>query len=525
MSKLLEFLRYPVAGAAFMLLAFPAFNLWICAWFALVPLLLHISRCRTGRAAFLAGFTTGLLFFTGLLYWIPRSMVAYGGISLLLAIPVLLLTCAILGCFFGAFALIIFMFYRRWQWKAFLLAPFAWVMQEFARNHLVLTGFPWGALGTSQVPFLYLIQIADITGVYGVSFVVMAANTTVFLALMKEVPRKLKLAWAAMVGILLIHVLLYAEFCHFMVHPQEGTAITLAGIQGNIREEDGYEQMAEVHRQVYPAMLAEACTGQPGVRAVIFPENPVVYLYDRDAEYRRLFERLATEHDITIFFNNIRIAGDETYYNSVYCLKPDGRTLSVYDKIHLVPFAEHVPFATVFFFADALSQEISHFTEGHEYVLHPLDGHPVGIFICYEAVFPNLVRGFTAGGAQLLINITNDAWFGRTAAPLQHFQHIILRAVENRRWIVRVANSGISAIIDPLGEVVHVQPQHERRIMTGDVYLRDDLSPYVRVGDLFAWFCTLLIGVIILTPLFRRFIHHDSGRSEERTGRDPQPHP
>jgi len=524
MSKTLDFLRYPLAGAAFMLLAFPAFNLWICAWFALVPLLLHISRCRTGRTAFLAGFSLGLFFFTGLLYWIPRAMVAYGGISMLLAVPLLLLTCAILGAFFGAFALVLFHLYRRWQWKAFLLAPFVWVVQEFARNHLALTGFPWGALGTSQVPFLHLIQIADFTGVYGVSFVVVAVNTALFLALMKEVPRQLKLAWAAMVGILIIHVLLYAEFCQFVVHPEEGDTLTVAGIQGNIREEDGAEQMAEVHRQVYPDMLAEACAAEPAIRAVIFPENPVVFLYDRDAGYRRLLARLATQHDVTLFFNNIRLAGDESYYNSVYCLQPDGRTVSVYDKIHLVPFAEHVPFAGVFFFADALSQEISHFEEGDAYTLHSLDGHPVGTFICYEAVFPELVRGFTAGGARLLINVTNDAWFGRTAAPLQHFQHIILRAVENRRWIVRVANSGISAIIDPLGEVSHVQPQHERRIMTGDVHLRDDLSPYVRVGDLFAWFCTLLMGFIILTPLFRRFRHHDSGRREEHTGRDPQSH-
>jgi apolipoprotein N-acyltransferase len=525
MTKFFDFIRYPVAGALFMLLAFPAFNLWICAWFALVPLFLYISRCPSGRLAFLAGFTTGLFFFTGLLYWIPRSMVAYGGISMALAVPVLLLTSAILGCFFGAFALITFHFYRQWLWKAFLLAPFVWVVQEFARNHLAVTGFPWGALGTSQVPFLYLVQIADLTGVYGVSFLVVAGNTALFLGLMKEVPRKLKLAWAAMVGILVIHALLYAEFRTFVTHPEKGDTVTVAGIQGNIREEDGYEQMARVHRRIYPEMLAEARAAEPAVGFVIFPENPVVYLYDRDTEYQRLLGRMAAEHDVVLMFNNIRFTDDDTYFNSVYCLQPDGRTVTVYDKIRLVPFAEHVPFSGLFFFADALSREISHFTEGEEFVLHDVRGHPVGAFICYEAVFPELVRGFTAAGAQLLVNVTNDAWFGHTAAPLQHFQHVVLRAVENRRWIVRVANSGISAIIDPLGEVSRVQPQHERRILTGDVHMRDDLSPYVVVGDLFAWLCTLLTGFIILTLLKRRIRHHDPGRSEEHAGGDPQPHP
>jgi len=525
LTRLFEFFRYPLAAAVFLLLAFPGFNLWFFAWFALVPMMLHVSRCRGWKEAFFSGFTTGILFFAGLLYWIPRTVEAYGGVPPGLAVLILILACMLLACFFALFSLIMFYFFRRWSWKAFLLSPFVWVFQEFARNHLALTGFGWGSLGTSQVAFGYMIQIADMMGVYGVSFLLVAINTVILLALAGDVPQKLNMTWAAVVAVCLLYALVYAEFRYLSFSIEDGTRQTVAGIQGNIREEDGFERIRKMHMKVYPEMLDNALAADPDIKLVVFPENPVTSFYETDSEYRELLRKMALKHQVYLLVNGIHYENDETYYNSMYCIGPDGQKRSVYDKIRLVPFAEHVPFQPIFFFARSMSREISNFQQGDKVVVHSLDGSTAGAFICYESIFPDLVRSFTQEGAQFLINITNDAWFGRTAAPLQHFQHVILRAVENRRWIVRVANSGSSAIINPMGRVTQIEPLDEKRIMTGEIFALTEKSPYVVVGDAFAWFCVAIIIIILGKIFIGRYTKNDTGGSEEQPGEDPKSNP
>jgi apolipoprotein N-acyltransferase len=508
-----DFARYPLGTALFLLLAFPRFDVWPLAWVALVPLLYHLGRCARGRTAVLSGFTAGMLFFLGLLYWIPRAMMAYGGVHPVLAGAVFVLVCVVLGLFVGAFAWLQWRMFRRWGWKGALLAPFAWAAVEYARNHLALTGFPWGNLGTSQAYAGFLIQIADTTGVYGVSFLVAAINTVLLLALVPEVPRRLKLYWAALVGMALFYCLLYAELRYATFPAADYKPLAVAGIQANIRDEDTWAQVAAVHREDYPRLVAEVLAAAPDTRLVVFPESPSPYAFDRDPGYRQLMTGLAVRHRITLLFNGIHYRGAD-YFNSVYAVESDGRLGGVYDKARLVPFAEHVPFQPVFFFARAMSQEISNFTPGPGPL--PLDaaGVRMGVSVCYEAVFPEYVRGFTAAGARVLVNVTNDAWFGRTAAPWQHVQHSLLRAVENRRWVVRVANSGISAIIDPFGRVTAQIPPFARGTLTGHVHPLTQRSPYVVIGDAFAWVCVAVTVLGAGIPWRRK--QHD----EHRTGRD-----
>lgn len=526
MRNLLEFLRYPFAAALFMVLAFPRFDLWPLAWVALVPLLLHISRCRLVRQAFLSGFLTGFLFFFGLLYWIPRAMVSYGSVVPWFAWVVLSLICAILGLFFGGFAAVMFRFFQRWSWRAFLLTPLVWVVQELARDHLALTGFPWGMLGTSQAYFSALIQIADLTGVYGVSFLIAAVNSVLFLALSREAPRKLKIYWAALVGMGLLYVLVYAEL-RFLTYPaNKGPELAVAGIQGNIREEDGAVQITRTHLQDYPALLDGLMAAHPGTQLVILPESPATLSWERHTDYRERLVRMAAGHRVTLMWNGLHYLGPGRYCNSVYTLNPAGKLTSVYDKVRLVPFAEYIPFARIFFFASSFSRDISDFQPGAAPVQHDVAGHPVGAFICYEAVFPEFVRSFTDQGAELLVNVTNDGWFGRTAAPWQHVQHVILRAVENRRWLVRVANSGMSAIIDPLGRVTLTAPMFEQAVLAGTVHLQQHRSMYVEIGDAFAYAC-VLITLLFLIFTWKRKDNHGPGLggSEEPAGRDADPHP
>lgn len=494
MRKTWEFLRYPLATALFLLLTFPRFDLWPLAHVALVPLLLQISRCGRDREAFAAGFVSGTLFFLGLLYWIPRAMLAYGGVHWLVAALAFLATCVILGCFIGAFAWLQFRLFRVWQWKSFLLAPFLWVAVEFARDHLALTGFPWGTLGTSQVFFGYLIQIADVTGVYGVSFLVVAVNTVWLLVLVREAPRKLKIYWAALVGIFVFYALLYAELGYFSYQTPESGGLAVAGIQGNIRDEDGLTRVARIHFDDYPRLEAEVLKAHPQTKLVILPENPAPFSYERHPGYRELVTRMAAGPGVTLLFNGIRYEGDN-YFNSVYCLGPDGRLRGTYDKVRLVPFAERVPLAGVFSFAKAFSREIGNFEPGRGTKPLPAGDVPVGVFVCYEAIFPEFVRRFTADGAQVLVNVTNDAWFGPTAAPYQHFQNCLMRAVENRRWVVRVANSGISAIIDPLGRVTETLPLFQQGTLHGTVYPLTQRSLYTTLGDLFAWLCVAMTAL------------------------------
>lgn len=506
--RILKFLRYPFSSALFLVLAFPPFDLWPFAGLALVPLLRQMTAIGRPRTAFFAGWLTGWLFSLGLLHWLPAATISYGKVHPLLAGLLYAGAAAVTGFYCALFALAMFLLFRRFGWRAFLLTPPVWVACELTRSWMGGLSFPWGLSGNTLIWLGPLLQIADVTGVYGVSALVALINSVFLLALSPEADSRLKRWWAALAGMALLYCLIYGEFRYRSFPAEEGKPLVVAGLQAHIRNEQSWSEVAAAHSKVYPRMLAEEKARQPELSLAILPESPAAYIWDKNPGYRDLMHQLAREQGLAILFNGIHQDRAGGYTNAVYFIDPEKTGEIRYDKIRLVPFAEYVPFAALLPFARSLSQEVGTFRPGRELVMPSRSGVVTGGSVCFEAIFPGFCREFTANGANLLVNVSNDTWFGATASR-QHFQHSILRAVENRRWLVRVANSGISAIIDPLGRIRHAAPVFQPGVLSGTVYPQTHLSFYVRCGDLFAYGCVAVVGFFLILA-FRRKVQDGS---------------
>jgi apolipoprotein N-acyltransferase len=255
------------------------------------------------------------------------------------------------------------------------------------------------------------------------------------------------------------------------------------------------------------------------VRLILWPETPAAFYFNHDPDFRRRLETIATSARAYFGFGFVDFrtslkGGERVPYNSVGILSPDGRVISQYDKVHLVPFGEYVPYESLFFFVDKISTEAGDFSPGSRIVITPLDGHgSVGAFVCYEAVVPDLVRQFARDGSQVFINVTNDAWFGESAAPFQHLTMARMRAIENHRYLLRAANNGVSAIIDPYGQVVKTVPRNQRVLLDGHFAFEAQLTFYSRCGDVFAMLCLFTCVLPVLSWVVRgRKLQADFGK-------------
>ena len=215
---------------------------------------------------------------------------------------------------------------------------------------------------------------------------------------------------------------------------------------------------------------------------------------------------LASQAAVTVLLGTDEIVhgSPNTYYNSAVLVRPDGSTGGVYRKMHLVPFGEYVPLQGLFFFASRLVEAVSDFSPGDTATLLPVGGHWISTSICYEIVYPNLVRQFASGGSELLTTITNDAWFGPTSAPYQHFAQASMRAIENGRYLVRAANTGISGIVDPYGRVLQSSDLFQPAVVVGDVRLLRTTTVYGRSGDIFAY-ASALVTLALLVAVRRSY--------------------
>ena len=483
------------------MLSFPKFGHGAVAWVALVPLLVALHGASGWRAARL-GYVTGAVSALGLLYWTSLVVIQYGGLPLAAGIAIMVALCLAVALFPLLFGWGVGRLVATFGTAGLLGAPFVWVATELLRVHTFFE-FPWCLLGYSQHAFLPVIQIASVTAVYGVSFVLAAFSSFLaYAALETRAPRRR----AAVAAAVLVAGVAWAGGAWAMSRPIPETGRVVVGlVQGGIRQEDKWvPENAGDNLDRHLQLTAEAA-GR-GARLVVWPESSVPFLFDRDAGLAALLQDTVRAHGIHLFFGNDDLeppapGGERRIYVGAKLLSPDGRVTARYRKMHLVPFGEYVPLPRLFTFggrfAAKLVQEVSDFSPGSEAVTGDVDGHRVGGYICYEAIFPGLVRRFAAGGAELLVNVTNDAWYGTTSAPYQHLAMAAFRAVENRRYMVRAANTGITAVVDPWGRVLAPTRLFDRAVLVREVPFVAGTSFYTRHGDVFARACAAIAMALV----------------------------
>ncbi len=497
---------------------------------ALLPLLfalVHpsaVMRPRYLRESALVGYVAGVLWYGLNCYWIYATMHQYGGLPPWVSVGIVVLYSLILGLYFALFGLLV-AFVRRASGRLLYAAcalPFLWVAVEYLAAHL--TCVPWDQLGYSEVDNLVLTRLAPVTGVYGLSWVLAGVNA-VWLGVFFARSKRRQVRFAA--GALVLTCALQAGSLLQLAPQAAGEKAVL--LQPNLRVGAGMTDENEWtdtprdpawtrHTNEYLRLSQQSCTpyllGMPqptpqpvqrvclGPRLlpaiVAWPESPSPFR-TWDPRFLLLLGQLARTTGATSVVGAPRVDTAGHLYNSGVLTGPDGRQQGDYDKIHLVPWGEYVPFARFFGFAGTLTQNVGRFTHGTERAVFTLpDGHRMSIFICYEAVFASEIRLFAKNGAQVLVNISDDGWYGDTSAPWQHLNMARMRAIENDRWIVRDTNSGVTAAIDPLGRVTESIERHRLATLTADYGYRSHVTFYTRYGDVFAWLCEILTWMAVI---------------------------
>jgi apolipoprotein N-acyltransferase len=505
-----------VAGALsgfFLVACFPKLNLHPLVWIASLPLLLVLAGETSPWRAFGWGYLSGAIFLAGSCYWFVEVTRQYGGLSLSLATAALLLFVMVSSVFFGAFGLIAGWVARRSPALALLLSPFLWVAMEIARTYLI-TGFPWNLLGYG-VQSAGLRQIACVTGVYGLSF--LAATTSAlgawaFLHWGTRWPCLVLGGWAAL--------LLIGNWAFAPPVPTKGPNLALL-VQPNVPLDEGsattwapWLNPTKLNQLVNMSLdalsdqkrredIALDEKGAPHIVApplIIWAENPAPFYFTRDQVFRKAVGRMARQGGAYVVVNTVVPLGlgPSEITNSAVVVDPEGREILQYDKMHLVPFGEYVP---AWAFPDKIGKitaEVGNFVPGTSYGVAQTPEGTIGIFICYEDIFPQLVRRIALTGAQVLVNISNDAWYGDSAAAFQHLEMARFRAIENRRYLLRATNDGITALIDPYGRVEKRIARHRTMVLPANFSYCRGQTFYTKRGDVFAWLCAALAVVMVL---------------------------
>jgi apolipoprotein N-acyltransferase len=483
---------------------FPLLNWNGLVWVACLPLLLALVSETRAAHGFLLGYLAGAIFFAGSCYWFVDVMEGYGGLNSVVAWAILALFVIVFSVFFGAFGLLEAIVARKSVAAALVLSPFLWVGVELARTYLI-TGFPWNLLGYAVRP-TGLEQVASVTAVYGLSFAAAATSALAAWALLG--PRR-KIATAA----LALWVVMLAVGNWLLSPPLAGREPNRAVlVQPNIPlNESVVKNWAPWQGSQYFSRLVanSVAAGQKAHEnsqappLIIWPENPAPFYFNRDPVFREAMEAMARKADAYVITGTVTFAGKgfSRPHNSAIVLAPDGRELLQYDKIHLVPFGEYVPWWVFPGTVGKIIAQVGDFEPGKAVRVAATSKGTIGVFICYEAIFPGLVRKIAAAGAQVLVNISDDAWFGDSAAPFQHLEMARFRAIENRRFLLRATNNGVTAIIDPYGRVQQESPRHEGGILTGNFQYLAGETFYTKHGDVFAWSCAVVAMLLILTAV------------------------
>jgi apolipoprotein N-acyltransferase len=514
LSSLLQVLIFPLPG------------IYVLSWIAFAPLIVALLHARpTGvleingstnleaakpAQAFLLAYVCGILWYAGTCYWIYDTMRQYGGLAAPLALLALVLFCLYLGLYHGFFGLLLSLCvgpgrdYRR----ALVAAPFLWVAVELARERI--TGFPWNLLGTAQVDNLSLTRITTVTGVFGVSFEIMLVNVAVAAAFL--VPKK-KRNTLLVASLAAAAVLQAGRLVEAPALPTSRTALLL---QENIPVDENWTRdtfvqtlssLSDATLRTTAMNASTTSEAQRKIDLIVWPESPAPF-YANDPFFRETISRVAQQSNawlVTgVIGNGPAGALASRIFNSAILISPSGEMISRYDKVHLVPFGEYLPFPKFFAFAGGLTKEVGEFAAGSSRA--PLDagGTKLGVFICYESVFPSEVRQFADQGAEVLVNLSNDGWYGDSGAYAQHLNQTRMRAIENDRWLLSATNTGVTASIDPYGRIVARLPRKQRAALVAPYSLTSVTTFYTRHGDWFAWLCAIISAGALLTRLLPR---------------------
>jgi apolipoprotein N-acyltransferase len=535
-------------SAALQVVIFPLPNLYWFSWIALAPLLIAILRCRTAETlrlqmhghdparllpatpwqGFLLGYTCGMVWFAGTCYWIFDTMHRYGDMPLPAATLALILFCMYVGLYHGMFGMLLAMVagnklaprpavekagrksagsgskptastgsIRR----ALVAAPFLWVAVELARTRI--TAFPWELLGYSQTANFALTRIATLVGVYGLSFEILLVNSVFAAALLAPKAQRKRLLLAAFLAVAIL------QAGQLLAPPAAAADHTALLVQPDIPILAGAMWTKEYFQDTLRDLTALSLhpAGEKSDKRydlIVWPESPSPF-YTNDPLFRDGVSALARQSRTWVVAGSIGITpglpsggGSTQIFNSAALVSPQGEWIGRYDKVHLVPFGEYLPFPQLFAFAGGLTKEVGEFQRGVSRA--PLDagGQRLGMFICYESIFPDEVRQGPLQGAQVLVNISNDGWYGDSGAWKQHLEQTEMRAIENDRWLLAATNTGMTAAIDPYGRIVENTPRKIRTALAAPYALASGTTFYTRHGDWFAYLCAIISGVALL---------------------------
>ncbi len=494
-----------VFAALLLILAFPDFEYWFLAWFALVPLMWAVEREKASTAkSSVIGWIFGTIFFFGTCWWLTFAPIHYAGFPPILAYFLLFCVTTVTGLFPGIFAAILSVLLRRFGSRAFLAAPVVWVACEFARYWI--TGNNWNGVGYSQAFRSNLVEFAVFGGVLAVSWLSVIFNAIFYVAIRRRGKFRLFL-------LIPFFFLGIAVFPHFpdMDYIERHNIATMVVLQANVPmaglTSQNWNELRQRHIQLAEAKLKEpkpfpGFIEKRNTNAVIFPESPMNFMYSDDREFQQFIGDFARRNNVSVLFNSSeRDIGTTKYFNSAVMVGPDGKQVAQYDKLYLLPFGEAVPW----FLEGIVPGFVGNFAYGREYDLFPVGDAKAGVMICFESHFGALSREYVRNGADVIIEMTNDGYLGPTPVLRQHLANAVFRAVETNRPVLRVTNVGITAYIDEKGRVLDATEPYQEDARVWSVSKSDGSQTfYVKYGDWFAWLCSLITTGLLIFGLSRK---------------------
>jgi len=491
------------AFSALYALGMPGYDIPGLSFACLVPLLIMSTVSDSARQAARRGFLAGTLANLLLMYWIAYTVAVPGNLGWFLGWLAALLVSACMGIYVSLAALFAHLLRRRFGVAGLWGFPAAWVCVEYARS-VLLTGFPWMLLGYGLSGDSRLRQAADLAGVYGLGFLLATANVCLYIAGSRWTQGKRKGLYSHLAGAAAVVLFLHAYGAAgkaMEIRKVPGRTVRVGIAQGGIDQSLKWDpKLQKETLAIYAGLTKEAAAR--GAEVVVWPETAAPFFYGWEREMSAVVDGVAIENGIPLIFGApwFDPSGGGKYYNSVFLLGGRGIAEGRYDKRHLVPFGEYIPLRRLLFFLQKLTVGEEDFSAGKDPALFVVRGESVGASVCYEAIFPGVLRESVREGATWLVNVTNDSWFGDTVAPRQHLAMARMRSVEFRRPMVRAANAGISAVIDERGELVATLGIFRKGILVGEIHPRGGKTVYAKTGDIFAISCTIIILLILMIP-------------------------